>query len=362
MTVTNAIETSDAVCEYLGVADDGIRVALRGLQAAAAGLPQTPHGDLQRIDACHRLRLAQDAVFATSSPAAEYAKIVSALTRYLSSVGGLPTVSSEVHHDAEGTSDLDTTATHYGHLWGGFTPEHYFDEATALLRARLERNGFDFANVGRMRVLDAGCGGGRYSVALRRLGFGEVVGADWSKNGIAVANARIQQAKIDGVSYRTANMLELPFAESEFDMVFSNGVLHHTTDPERGIAETARVVKPGGRVWLYLYHRPGGLDRLTHYVARLLLKTANHEVCRRYCAALGLAANRIFFLLDLWLTPIAESYSPVEMDAMLKRACFRQWRRCTRGADDDLVEKIHEGEANAEIKYGVGENRYLVEA
>ncbi|HEY5927928.1 MAG TPA: class I SAM-dependent methyltransferase [Kofleriaceae bacterium] len=362
MTTSDKIETTDEVCEYLQIPYEQLRAPLQRLQAASVAHGNSPHADLMRMDVCHRIRLAQDRVFAAGTdPVPEYARVISDAAAQLESSSKLPLADSVMPPDDSETPQ-DATANHYGALWGGFSPDHYFDEATALLRARLERNGFDLAKVSGMRVLDGGCGGGRYSVALKRLGFGEVVGVDWSKQGIAVANERVKQAKIAGVSYQQADVLKLPFADGEFDFVFSNGVLHHTYDTQRGIAELRRVTKPGGAGWLYLYHRPGGLDRLTHYVARLLLKRANKEVCRRYCNALGLAANRIFFLLDLWLTPIAECYTPDEMSAMMKEAGFTSWRRCARGADQDLAEHIYQREPFAEAKYGVGENRYFIDA
>lgn len=361
MTVTDTFESISEVCDYLVLPQPALRSALERLHVAAKKLGDSPHADLLKMDACHRLRLAQDRVFAaTGDPVAGYTEAVIAAARSLEAAAELPIATSDVS-SFEGATKQDITATHYGHLWGGFSPEHYFDEATELLRQRFERNGFDLTRAPHERVLDAGCGGGRYSVALKRLGFKEVVGVDWSTQGIAVANARISEAKIAGVSYQTADVLKLPFADGEFDVVFSNGVLHHTYDTNQGVRELRRVVKSGGRGWLYLYHRPGGLDRLTHYLARLLLKRARHEVCRRYCHALGLAANRIFFLLDLWLTPIAEAYTPEEMDTMLRAANFPSWRRCDRGEDRDLVERIYQREPFAAEKYGVGENRYILE-
>jgi SAM-dependent methyltransferase len=362
VTVSDTFETVDEVLDYLMIPHAELREPLHRLHAAATRLGDTPHADLLRVDCCHRIRLAQDDAFASDAPVAAYARAIDAAARLLDAAVALPLAASELASDEAGASQQDATATHYGNLWGGFSPAHYFDEATELLRARLERNDFDLSRASRERVLDAGCGGGRYSVALKKLGFGEVVGVDWSDRGIAVANARVAEAKIDGVGYRKADALALPFRDGEFDVVFSNGVLHHTYDTQKGIDELARVVKPGGRGWLYLYHRPGGLDRLTHYLARLLLKRARHEVCRRYCAALGLAANRVFFLLDLWLTPIAEAYTPDEMDAMLRAAKFRAWRRATRGADQDLAERSFRGEPFATEKYGVCENRYVLEA
>jgi ubiquinone/menaquinone biosynthesis C-methylase UbiE len=45
----------------------------------------------------------------------------------------------------------------------------------------------------------------------------------------------------------------LPFPDARFDIVYSNGVLHHTNDTERALAEVRRVLKPGGRAVIMLY-------------------------------------------------------------------------------------------------------------
>lgn len=361
MPQSDQIGTAEAVCDYLQIPWPELRAACTRLHDASRALGDRPHADLRRVDVCHSIRLAQDQIFASNAdPLPAYTALVDEAARFLAHA--LPLASSERPLDTEGQDAVDVTAKHYGQLWGGFSSEHYFDEATELLRQRFVRNDFDLSRAHHERVIDIGCGGGRYSVALKRLGFKEVVGIDWSEQAIGVANARVADAKIAGVSYMRANVLDLPFADGEFDVVFSNGVLHHTVDCQRGLDEFARVVKPGGRGWLYLYHRPGGLDRLTHYMARLLLKHSSHEVCRRYCRALNLPANRIFFLLDLWLTPIADCYTPAEMDTMLASTKFTSWRRCERGMDLDLVERIHQQEPYAEAKYGVGENRYILNA
>jgi SAM-dependent methyltransferase len=66
---------------------------------------------------------------------------------------------------------------------------------------------------------------------------------------------------------RTANGLELPFADETFDAVWANGVLHATGDTARAVREVRRVLKPGGRAiishfyrrpsWMYILHRLG---------------------------------------------------------------------------------------------------------
>lgn len=361
-TRTDRIRGADEVLDYLMVEDERLLGAARRLHAAAVALGDSTHADLLRVDACHRIRLGQDAVFAAAGdPVPGYVRLLDDAASILEANARLPLMTDSPDFTTSEVGILDATAEHYGRLWGAFSPERYFGEATGLLRARLERNGFDTSWFAGKRALDCGCGGGRYTVALKQLGFDEVVGCDWSDEALAVARLRAAEADIEGVSYRKADVLSLPFADGEFDFVFSNGVFHHTPDTELGVRELVRVMKPEGRGWLYLYARPGGLDRLTHYMARLLLRSADREACRRYCRALGMAGNRIFFLLDLWLTPVAECYTPAEVEAMLERAGCRTWRRLTRGADDDLAEQIHRGDAHASVKYGVGENRYVFE-
>jgi hypothetical protein len=50
------------------------------------------------------------------------------------------------------------------------------------------------------------------------------------------------------------------------------------------------------------------------------------------------------------------------MDAMLAANSFERWRRCKRGSDQDLVEQLFRNEPFADARYGVGENRYVIDA
>jgi SAM-dependent methyltransferase len=103
-------------------------------------------------------------------------------------------------------------------------------------------------------VLDAGCGHGRYVAAFSALGAG-AVGLDASAaidlTGLPRDDPSIQLVQGD--------VLSLPFRDESFDLAFCDGVLHHTPDPARGFRELARVVRPGGAVYAWLYPREGRL-------------------------------------------------------------------------------------------------------
>jgi 2-polyprenyl-6-hydroxyphenyl methylase/3-demethylubiquinone-9 3-methyltransferase len=99
-----------------------------------------------------------------------------------------------------------------------------------------------------LRTLDIGCGGGGLGEEFARLGC-DVSGIDPSGESLAAAarHAEEQGLRID---YRQGTGEAIPFADASFDAAYSCDVLEHVADLPRVIAETARVLKPGG-VFLY---------------------------------------------------------------------------------------------------------------
>jgi ubiquinone/menaquinone biosynthesis C-methylase UbiE len=116
------------------------------------------------------------------------------------------------------------------------------------------------------RLLEIGCGIGVDSIQLAQRGF-KVTAVDLTENALDIARqfAARRGAEID---FQPGNAERLDFPDSSFDAVYSFGVLHHTPDIERSVAEVHRVLRPGGTAYVMLYHRDS-LVNLVHRVLRL---------------------------------------------------------------------------------------------
>lgn len=92
------------------------------------------------------------------------------------------------------------------------------------------------------RALDVATGTGDLAIALRRRGA-EVVGVDFSEGMLDVARQKAPE-----IDFRTGNALALEFPDNEFDAATVGFGARNFDDLDRGLAEMARVVRPGGRV------------------------------------------------------------------------------------------------------------------
>ncbi|HET7112270.1 MAG TPA: class I SAM-dependent methyltransferase [Pyrinomonadaceae bacterium] len=114
-----------------------------------------------------------------------------------------------------------------------------------------EAAGFDQAK--NLRVLEVGCGLGTDGAQFAKAGAA-YTGIDLTEAAVDLARRRFELFNLPG-TFRVADAEGLDFPDDSFDIVYSHGVLHHTPDTAGAIREIHRVLRPGGRAVVMLYHR-----------------------------------------------------------------------------------------------------------
>ena len=162
-----------------------------------------------------------------------------------------------------------------------------------------------------LRLLDAGCGTGSYTAALRRF-VGAIDAVDLNPSMLDVARAKLDGAPGCPVALHAAGIDALPFEDARFDAVMVNQVLHHLPDsPDEGwpvlrrvLAELARVLRPGGaavintcsheqlrRGWWHTTLVPQAVEAMDH-------RHADTDVLNGLLAGAGLAPRGRFVPCD----------------------------------------------------------------
>ncbi|MGA1052238.1 MAG: class I SAM-dependent methyltransferase [Ilumatobacteraceae bacterium] len=104
--------------------------------------------------------------------------------------------------------------------------------------------------------VDIGCGLGTESAALARPGR-QVIGIDYDQQTASAAAARLDAAMC-------ADARVLPIASGALDWVCSSHIIEHFTDPERHVAEIARVLRPGGTAVFLTPNAPADFENPFH--------------------------------------------------------------------------------------------------
>ena len=161
----------------------------------------------------------------------------------------------------------------FGLQWNQFRREQLDSENDAgLSRQRfLAETGVNESELKGLRVIEAGCGAGRFLEIASEYDC-EVVGVDISNAVEATAktvhgrpNAHVVQASI----------LELPFKPGVFDLCYSIGVLQHTPDAQKAANALPRVLSSGGRIAVTVYERKPWTLLNGKYLIRPLTKRLN---------------------------------------------------------------------------------------
>ncbi len=159
------------------------------------------------------------------------------------------------HHQREtGEAQADSTRGRVMNLgWRYDLMVWFFD--TFVLRGRLRKLRLRTADLAQLQpgeaVLDVGCGTGALALeAYKRVGAtGRVCGIDPGPQQVARARSKAERASLP-IDFQIGVIEQLAFPDQSFDVVLSTLMMHHLPDDLKrlGLAEMARVLKPGGRL------------------------------------------------------------------------------------------------------------------
>ncbi len=201
------------------------------------------------------------------------------------------------------------TAKLYDDLWSDLNHAD-FEEYTSRLRRILPEELY----AGKC-CLDAGCGQGAIS-AILSTSARKLCSVDIGERAIEITRRRLPVSSCD-VNVQKASLLALPFPDAFFDLVVSNGVIHHTTDPRLALRELVRVLKPGGTIILGLYGKTGLLRYIIEF-GSVTLRWIPYRIMKNMLVLLGTRALLRYYLLDYIYVPIRKRFRVGEAKRMLE--------------------------------------------
>jgi len=159
-----------------------------------------------------------------------------------------------------------------------FESPHFQEMVKAWLKDRYSSSKFNLANeIKGKRVMDAGCGAGHSAILF----FGDLLktcdylGVDIS-DAVDVAKQRFAERGFPG-NFLQTSLTEIPDELGTFDVIFSEGVLHHTDNTRVSFLKLAERLAPGGHFLFYVYKQKAPVREFTDDLVREKIASLSNE-------------------------------------------------------------------------------------
>lgn len=159
-----------------------------------------------------------------------------------------------MHRHEAGENSSVRQLSHFNSLFTGRGTRIYDVTMVWLTRRLYQHVVADIAQVlSEGKVLDVGTGPGTLvrEIARRRPQL-QVYGIDLSEDMIRLARAHAEREQLEErVHFATGNVAHLPYPDNSFDVIVSTISMHHWYELEQPLRDLYRVLRPGGRLWIY---------------------------------------------------------------------------------------------------------------
>jgi len=128
-------------------------------------------------------------------------------------------------------------------------------------------------------ILDGGTGTARIPILIaQRRSKWQITGIDLSANMLFIGNQNIEQAGLqEQIKLEQVDAKQLPYSDDQFDLVISNSIVHHLSDPLLFFQEIQRVLKPQGGIFLRDLTRPSSETELNSLVEQYAGNCNDHQ-------------------------------------------------------------------------------------
>ena len=177
---------------------------------------------------------------------------------------GIPCLFVEKDHNSTNSSKLNNVKSFYTKY--PFPNYNDFDNIDLFLK-KAKNHHFSKLISNQLgenkKILEIGCGTGQLTNYLAATTFSKkVYGTDLSINSLKLANDFRKKSNLNNVKFLQMNLFKPCFKDNSMDLVISNGVIHHTYNPELGFMSISKLVKPGGYIIISLYNYLGRIITL----------------------------------------------------------------------------------------------------
>jgi len=172
------------------------------------------------------------------------------------------------------------------------------------------------------KILDIGCGTGFNIDYVQTSGFPSVVGLDLSKDALEFCKTRNLSDLICG------DAITIPFVDKSFDVILALDLLEHLENDIQAIHEFARILKPGGKLFLFVPAHQflwGLQDVVSHHFRRYTTKDINNKVCHSDLKIIKLTYVNTFLFPLIWIGRLALRFWGNRLDTISENDLSPDW-------------------------------------